>query len=38
MYMSRVLGTESNSLVSCELSDVLNDKCFFVHSNEAIDS
>jgi len=36
--VSRVLGNESNSLVSCELSDVLNDKCFFVRSDEAIDS
>jgi len=38
MYVSRVLGSESNSFVSCELSDVLNDKCFFVRSNETIDS
>jgi len=36
--VSRVLGSESNSLVPCELSDVLDDKCFFVHSDEAIDS
>jgi len=38
MYVSRVLGSESTSLVSCELSDALNDKCFFVYSDEAIDS
>jgi len=31
MYVSRVLGSESNSLVSCELSDVLNDK-YFLHA------
>jgi len=28
MYVSRVLESESTSLVSCELNDALNDKYF----------